>query len=255
MTARRKREWFDDETFWRDLYPFMFPEKRLDEAVGQIEQLLALAAPPGKSVLDLCCGPGRHSVALAKRGFSVTGVDKTRFLLNKARARARAAKVQIEWVFRDMRDFVRPDSFDLALSLFTSFGYFDDKAQDAAVLGHIFASLRPAGVFVIDVMGKERLAAIYQPTTSTVLPNGASLVQCHEIIDDWTRVRNEWILIRRGQAKSFPFDLTIYSGQELRDRLEGAGFVDVKLYGNMVGDPYGEKAQRLVAVARKPPAA
>ncbi|NIQ95035.1 MAG: hypothetical protein GWN87_13130 [Desulfuromonadales bacterium] len=59
-------------------------------------------------------------------------------------------------------------------------------------------------------------------------------------------------MIRKGRAKSFKFHHTIYSGQELRDRLQRAGFTDVKLHGNLDGDPYGPEGQRLVAVARKP---
>lgn len=152
----------------------------------------------------------------------------------------------------DMRDFGRADAFDLVLSMFTSFGYFDDKDEDLGVLRNMLTSLRPGGVCLIEVMGKERLASILQPTTSDVLPDGTKLVQRHEIFDDWTRIRNEWILIRKGRAKSFRFHHTIYSGQELKDRLEQAGFAGVKLHGNLDGDEYGPNAQRLIAVARKP---
>ena len=77
------------------------------------------------------------------------------------------------------------------------------------------------------------------------------LVERHEIYDDWTRVRNEWVLIRKGKAKSFKFNHTIYSGRELRDRMQRAGFVDVKLHGNLDGDEYGPNAERLVAVGYK----
>jgi hypothetical protein len=105
-----------------------------------------------------------------------------------------------------------------------------------------------------DVMGKERLACILQPTTSDSLPDGATLVQQHEIFDEWTRIRNTWLLIRQGRVKHFTFHHTIYSGQELRDRLEQVGFVDVALYGNLDGDEYGPNAQRLIAVAHKPEA-
>jgi len=252
MSARRKREWFDNDSFWRDLYPFMFPEKRFADAVEQVDKAITLAKPKGKSVLDLCCGPGRLSIALAQKGFVVTGVDRTGYLLDKAKARARAAKVKVEWVQADMRDFVRPDTYDLVLSMFTSFGYFDDKSQDVAVLGNMFASLRPGGSCLIDVGGKEWLAKVLQPTTSEVLPDGTKLIQHHEIFDDWTRIRNEWILIRKGRAKSFRFHHTIYSGQELRDQMAGAGFVDVRLYGNLDGDEYGPNAQRLIAIGRKP---
>jgi 2-polyprenyl-3-methyl-5-hydroxy-6-metoxy-1,4-benzoquinol methylase len=251
-TAKRKKEWFDDDSFWRELYPFMFPEQRLAAAVEQITSALALAKPSGKSVLDLCCGPGRCSIALAKKGFRVTGVDRTAFLLNKARAKAKAARVNIEWIQQDMRDFVRPGAFALVLSMFTSFGYFDDKEEDVTVLRNMFTSLQPGGAILLELLGKERLAKILQPTTSNVLPDGTLMVERHEIFDDWTRIRNEWLLIRRGRVKSYKFHHTLYSGQELRDRLERAGFVAVKLYGNLDGDEYGPNAERLVAVARKP---
>jgi SAM-dependent methyltransferase len=248
----RKKEWFDNESFWRELYPFMFSDRRFADATDQVAKLLKLAKPRGKSALDLCCGPGRCSIALAKRGFSVTGVDRTKFLLDKARAKARAARVKIEFLQQDMRDFLRPNSFNLALSMFTSFGYFDDKHEDQLVLQNIFKSLKPGGVCVIELLGKERLAKVLQPTNSTTLPNGTVIVERHEIFDDWTRIRNEWLLIRNGRTKSFKFHHTIYSGQELRDLLQRAGFASVSLYGDLSGSPYGPDSERLVALARKP---
>lgn len=252
MKGDRKRDWFDDDSFWRGVYPFVFPEKRMAAARQEMSQALRLTKPRGKSVLDLCCGPGRCSIALARRGYSVTGVDRTRYFLERARRNARAAKVRIEWVLEDMRDFVRPGAFDLVLNMFTSFGYFDDKREDLVVLANMFTNLRPGGVCLIDVLGKECLARIYQPTTSEALSDGSLLVQRHEIFDGWTRIRNVWILIRKGKARNFAFHHSVYSGQELRDRMEKTGFVDVRLYGDLDGSEYGTDARRLVIVGRKP---
>ena len=252
MSSRRKKEWFDDDAFWQEFYSFMFTEQRFTDAPIEIQKLLSLSKPNGKMVLDLCCGPGRCSVALAKAGFKVTGVDRTKFLLNKARAKAKKEKVKIEWVQMDMRDFVRPNAFNLVLSMFTSFGYFDNRREDLKVLKHIFRSLIPGGAFVIDVTGKEWLARIFQPTRSYNLPDGTKVIHRSEIFDDWTRVRNEWILIRKEEAKTFRFHHTIYSGQELKDRIEQTGFAKVKLFGNLDGDEYGPDAQRLIVVGYKP---
>jgi SAM-dependent methyltransferase len=252
MSFRRKKEWFDDNAFWQEFYPFMFPEQRFTDAPIEMQKLLSLSKPNGKTVLDLCCGPGRCSVALAKAGFKVTGVDRTKFLLNKARTKARKEKVKIEWIQMDMRDFVRPNAFNLVLSMFTSFGYFNNKHEDLKVLEHILTSLKPGGVFVIDGAGKEWLAKVFQPTRSDDLPDGTKFIQRSEIFDDWTRVRNEWILIRKGRAKTFRFHHTIYSGQELKDRLEQTGFAKVKLFGNLDGYEYGPNAQRLIVVGYKP---
>jgi hypothetical protein len=101
-------------------------------------------------------------------------------------------------------------------------------------------------------MGKERLARIFLATSSTTLPDGATLVERREIIDDWTRIRNEWLIIRGDTLQRYPFDLNIYSGQELRERLERVGFTSVKLYGSFEGEEYGYDAQRLVVTGRKP---
>ena len=160
MNTQRKREWFDDDVFWRELYPYMFPEKRFADATAQIGQVLELTKPEGKAVLDLCCGPGRWAIPLAQKGFSVTGVDRTQFLLNVAKAKAKAARVRIEWVRADMRDFLRPDSFDLVLSMLTSFGYFDRKDEDRLVLRNMFTNLKAGGVCLFDLSGKEQLARL-----------------------------------------------------------------------------------------------
>jgi SAM-dependent methyltransferase len=250
-TQRRKKEWFDDDSFWRELHPFLFTRERLAAGPEHVEKALALARPRGRRALDLCCGPGRCSIALAQLGFSVTGVDRTKLLLDRARSRARRAGARVEWVQADMRDFIREEAFDLTLSMFTSFGYFDDKEEDRVVLSNVLASLKPGGVLVMELVGKEFLAGGFQPVTMDELPDGSRLVHRHEIFDDWTRLRNEWVLIRQGRTRTFTFHHTIYSGQELKDRLLGAGFADVKLYGSLEGDPYGLDAQRLVAVARK----
>jgi len=198
------------------------------------------------------CGPGRFAIALAQRGCQVTGVDRTRFYLDKARAKARLARVRIEWVQADMRDFVRPEAYNAALSMLTSLGYFDDKREDLQVIQNMFASLIPGGLCLIDLMGKEVLARIAQPTTSEILPDGTRSVIRHEICGEWTRVRNEWMFIRNGRVKTYRFQHTIYSGQELRELVEQAVFVDVRLYGNLDGSEYGLNAQRLIAVGRKP---
>jgi SAM-dependent methyltransferase len=245
------REWFENEAFWREMYPYMFDAQQFAKADEEVRKILKLTGVRRGAVLDLCCGPGPHSVALAKRGFQATGVDRTRFLLNKARRLARSVPARVEFDRADMRDFVRPDAYKLALNLETAFGYFDNKDDDRRVLRNIFASLKPKGVCVIDVFGKERLAKGFAETTSTRHSDGSMLIQVHEIFDDWTRIRNEWILLKGNRGRRFKFHRTIYSGQELKDLLRQAGFAEVKLYGDFDGQPYGLDAARLMAVARK----
>lgn len=243
--------WFEDESFWSTFYPYMFSDENIERAEEQVEKLLQLVDFQGRTVLDLACGPGRHSVVLAGRGYQVTGVDLTSYLLEKARERAASAGVEVEWVQADMRRFVRPEAFDLALSMFTSFGYFQDRDDDRLVLRNLYRSLKPGGVLVIDVAGKEWLARRFEATDSEELADGVLMVQRRAVRDGWSRLHNEWILIKDGRVDSFEIEHTIYSGQELIDRLSEAGFENLRLYGDLDGNDYDLEAKRLIAVARK----
>jgi SAM-dependent methyltransferase len=243
-------DWFADESFWTEIYPFEFPPSVIDAGVAQVDRALALGGVTGGHALDLGCGPGRHAIPLARRGFAVTAVDLSAFHLARAREYAERAGVALELVQADMRAFVRPGAFDLAVSIFTSFGYFEDPVDDRRVLDNVRRSLRPGGVLVMDVASKERLARVLHPTLSERTADGALLVQRHEIVDDWSRVRNEWTVVRDGRARTFEFFLRVYSGQELKSLLGAAGFAHVKLYGALDGRPYDLQAERLVVVAR-----
>jgi SAM-dependent methyltransferase len=243
--------WFENENFWRDLYPYMFPMERLAAAPEQVDQLLALSGIHTGSVLDLCCGPGRHSVALAHKGFAVTAVDRTPYLLNRARAHAADSAATIDFVLQDMREFRRTGAFDLAVNLFTSFGYFETPAEELRVLQNVHESLRDGGVFVMELLGKEYLAAHYVPARCSDYADGTVLLQRAKVRDEWTRVFSEWTLIQGDVARTYKFDHFIYSGRELKDLLLRTGFSEVRLYGDLRGSAYGTDAQRLVALARK----
>jgi SAM-dependent methyltransferase len=229
----------------------MFPEIGFQVAAEEAGKIVDITGCAQGALLDLCCGPGRHAVPFAKRGFRVTGVDRTALLLEKARDYAAREDVEVEWVSADMRSFRRPNGFDLAISMFTSFGYFEDPVENLAVLENVFASLKAGGVFVLDVMGKEVIARIFQPTSSREVPGEGQLVERRRATDDWNRMDNEWLLIKEDRVRSFRFRHWIYSGRELRELLMEAGFSKVALHGNLDGASYGPNAARLIAVARK----
>jgi SAM-dependent methyltransferase len=190
-------------------------------------------------------------VALAERGIRVTAVDRTSSYLERARETARKQNVEVEWIRSDMREFVRPQAFDLAISMFTSFGYFDRAEDDRRVLENIHESLRPGGVLVMDLAGKEIVAGRFAATRHTLAPDGVLLVEVRSVLDGWERMENEWILIRDAKARSFHFSHTIYSGAEIRRLALEAGFDPVRIFGDLEGAPYGREAKRLVVVARR----
>lgn len=170
-------EWFADESLWRELYPYVFPTERVAAARRQVSAILALTGVTGGAVLDLCCGPGRHAVEFARRGFTVTGVDRSPFLLERARRKAAAAAATVEWVLDDMRHFARPATFLLACNLFTSFGYFKREQDNLRVLGNLRESLREGGTLVMDMVGKEHMEHVGLAPRHTRFTDGTVLLQ------------------------------------------------------------------------------
>jgi SAM-dependent methyltransferase len=241
-------QWFENEAFWQTFYPWMFSAARFEAAGSEVDRVLALSGVSAGSVLDLCCGPARHSAVLAQKGFAVTGVDRSPFLLSKAREHT--ADMPIELVEADMLYFVRPAAFDLALSLFTSFGYFETRGQDLQVLRNIRASLKPGGVFLIDVMSKEYICGHPMPTRWEDMPTGELLIQHYDVFPGWGRIRVQWLLIEGERVRRFEFQHNVYSGQELTGLLERAGFEEIQLFGSLEGTPYDTSATRLIARAR-----
>jgi SAM-dependent methyltransferase len=244
-------EWFEDETFWRDFYPYIFTPDRFSAAKEEVSQIIALTQCGEGRVLDLCCGPGRHAVEFAQCNFLVTGIDTSTFLLDRAREHGLAGGVSIEWILEDMRSFIRPAAFDLVCNLYNSFGYFQNEHDDLQVLRNVHGSLKESGVMIIDVLGKERLARTWQSASCTEFPDGTLFLQRPNVRDDLCRLSTDWSLIKNDTSRSVRIEHTIYSGRELKDRLLVCGFRSVRLFGDLLGSEYNLYAKSLVAVARK----
>lgn len=243
--------WHDDDAFWEEFAPLMFGPAQWSAAADEIEGVLARAAvAPAGRVLDMCCGPGRHSLALARRGFRVTGVDRTRAYLEQARAAAAAEGLAVEWVEADARAFRREGAFDLALSLYTSFGYSEDPADDRRLMANLRASLAPGGTLVVDLLGKEILARIFQQRDWQPLEGGGFALQERQVARDWGWMENRWVILRDGAVREHRFGHRLYAGTELVALLRDVGFETVSLFGDFAGAPYDHRAQRLLAVAR-----
>ena len=247
------KQWFESDKFWATYGPAIFNPDILKSTPVQVDKILEWTAPePGAHVLDLGCGVGRHSLELARRGYRVTGVDRTRLFLAEARKTAKAEKLRVELVRSDMREFVRPDTFHLAINLFTTFGYFADPADDRRVLEHVYTSLRPKGRVVLDTMCKEVLARIFQPKDWRRLADGSILLEERQVLDGWSRVWLNWTLVKDGQVHEHFFEHRLYAGSELAGLFASVGFRDVQVFGGFDGSPFDHQAKRLIVVATKP---
>ncbi|MGA7869556.1 MAG: class I SAM-dependent methyltransferase [Candidatus Binatus sp.] len=245
-------EWYEDDEFWESFAPFFFTPERVESSGAQADGLIKLlGVAPGQSVLDLCCGIGRHSIALARRGLAITGVDRTRAFLDRAEASARKEGVTVEWVQEDMRTFRRTNAFDGAINCVTSFGYFADQAEDLLVARNLHDALKANARLVIEMMGKEVLARNFNERTWERLPDGAILLQERKLRSGWDWLESHWTMIGRKRRMELTFSCRPYSGAEIREVLKQAGFREVELFGSLSGSPYDNRAERLVAVATK----
>lgn len=241
--------WHEDDAFWTTAIGWMLRERTASapEEVANLVSLVRTHLPA--SVLDLGCGIGRHAIELARRGFEVTGVDRTRDFLAEARRSASSQALDVEFVEADMRRFRRPDTFDLVVNLLTSFGYFEDPADDARVVRNVHESLREGGAAVFDMMGKEVLASIFEPREWRERDGDLWLYE-RRVTNAWSWLENRWVLIRDGHREEFALGHRLYAATEFTDLLESCGFTETKVYGDLEGEAYDHEASRMVVVAR-----
>lgn len=205
----------------------------------------------GPKILDAGCGPGRISVELALRGARVTGVDLIRPFLNAAHDSADDEGVALDLVQADLRAFVRPESFDAAVSLYTSFGYCDTIEEDMQILKNVSASVKKGGWFVLEMTGRE--IAVRDFTEGEWFERGGFTVLTEfSVVGAWEGLRSRWMLIDdSGRKIDHAFVQRLYSAVELKRLMLASGFSSVEVYGDFDFSPYNEKARTMVLVARK----
>lgn len=245
------KPWHEDDMFWETWGPVMFSQQRLADSPAEVERIVSLLGiRPGACVLDLCCGVGRHSLELARHGFDVTGVDRTRRYLDQASEQADKEGLKIEFVQDDMRTFCRPDTFDAVINMFTSFSYFEDPEEDRQVVVNVYRSLISGGVFLLETMGKEILARIFLERNWHE-ENGVLILEERKVSRNWGWMENRWIMFKDDKRTEFKVTHRLYSATELAAVLAGCGFTQVDVYGDLEGGAYDQTAKRMVVVGHK----
>src|SRR6266567_6829341 len=204
--------WFEREEDWVLKCPVIFSKKMTQFTFLEVNGLLKLVGPLNESgrVLDLCCGIGRHSIALARKGFRVTAVDITKPYLNMAMDSASQEGLSIDFLQSDMRNFCRPDSFDLIVNLGTSFGYFENAQDDITVLENVYKSLAGGGKFVIEILGKEVVAATFRRLHEMEF-DGFRVISESRVLEDWRLIECKRTIVREDSRKEIIAYHRIYS--------------------------------------------
>ena len=235
------REFFDDDYLF--LYGAALTPERTEQEVAGLVSLLRLA--PGARLLDLCCGDGRHAVALQRRGFAVTGVDASRPLLDGARRRALRVGESPALVQADARQLPLRRSFDAALLLFNSLGYGTD--QDS--LAMLRAAREAAPQLVVECAHRDEQVRRAAPgVTRDWLELGRVRVLTERWIDPVEGTAHA--VFRFGEPeKEKRLRHRLYSATELVALLRAAGFARVDCYGGYDRRPFAIDSPLLVARA------
>lgn len=151
----KNKDWFAS---WFDTSYYHILYKHRDYSEGQafLKNLIAfLKLEKSDLILDLACGKGRHSIYLNSLGFQVIGADLSK---NSIKYAKQFETETLKFVEHDMRNPFK-NKFDVILNLFTSFGFFEDDAEDIAILQNIKDGLNRNGMAVIDFMNSKKVVS------------------------------------------------------------------------------------------------
>ena len=149
MTHDPVSTWYDDfftelpNAFWRAAVPPEATEAEIDFLVRTV------GLRPGDSVLDVCCGSGRHALELARRGYRVTGIDVSAEAIAYARQTAADEGLAVDLRVGDMRALPTDVRADLAICMGNAFGYLEHEGTQA-FLADLSRVVRPGGALVLD---------------------------------------------------------------------------------------------------------
>jgi SAM-dependent methyltransferase len=144
-----EKNWFKD-WFNSPYYHLLYKNRDEKEAFKFIDQLINYLEPAaGSRMLDVACGKGRHSKALAEMGFDVTGIDLSFESINAA---LEYQDTNLHFFQHDMRLPFWINYFDYAFNFFTSFGYFKTKREHNNAVRTIAQSLQMNGTLVMDYL-------------------------------------------------------------------------------------------------------
>ncbi len=237
------------EDYLRIYEPILTLERTQREVDG-IVNLLAL--PQGSSILDLCCGHGRHTIPLAQRGYNVTGQDLSEVFLREAEKEAVAKGVHVDWVHSDMRNIPFENEFDAVINIFTALGYFETQDEDQQVLKQVYKALKPGGLFLLETLHREALMRRFEPHTIEHHPDGLIVLEERKLDLLTSRVNVKLTMIYPdGARKEYGHAARVYSLTELAQMLTRAGLQVKAYYGAWNNQELTIDSFRLILLAQK----
>ena len=149
LSKMATKAWYKD-WFNSPYYHLLYNNRDEDEAQAFLKRLITYLNPKTTAkMLDVACGKGRHSKALAEMGFDVTGIDLSQSSIKEAKL---DESENLHFYQHDMRLPFWINYYDIAFNFFTSFGYFRTDREHNNAIRTIAQSLHKDGFFIIDYL-------------------------------------------------------------------------------------------------------
>jgi SAM-dependent methyltransferase len=215
----------------------------LEDADHHVDLIVrATGARAGMRVLDVPCGTGRIAKRLVERGLDVVGVDITDRFLDEARA----AGLVVERA--DMRELPFEDTFDVAICMWGSFGYFDDDGNLAQARAACKA-LKPGGRYLIDTLCAEAILPSFRER-DWFEAEGTFVLEHRAYVVGTGRVETRWTFLRGADRQEQMTSIRLYTLHELTDLLREAGFSAFTAFDDELAD-FALGSRRLWLVATR----
>ncbi len=240
------KTFFDENylLFWGKRVAFDFTKKEVNFLVKNIP------IKKQDKILDLCCGHGRHTIELAKRGYYIEGLDYSDYELGLARKEAEKRKLIIKFRKGDARYFQSAKKFDVILNMFTAFGY-GSKIDDQKLLNNVSKHLKKGGKFLIDLMNLIWIFRHFRQKKTERL--GSNIYARITRNFDFTKNVNyeTRVIFKNGKKEIYKLECHIYSLPEMIEMLDTVGLKFQKVWGSFSGKPYGLDSKRMIILAKK----
>jgi SAM-dependent methyltransferase len=232
------REMFSS-ALWQGLQLAWEDADDADEDADRVARALDLR--PASRVLDVPCGTGRIARRLRAGGHHVVGIDVTPAFLAEAR------RSDLPVIRADMRTSVlRPGTFDAAICVWGSFGYFDETGNRAQARA-LADALAPGGRCLVDTIVADSLLPVFEPSAAWDL--GETHVDEARRYDEGTkRIETTWTFTRGDARAQHVTSVRLYSLAEITDLFAGAGFSSFQAFDGELA-PFDTSKSRLWLVA------
>jgi SAM-dependent methyltransferase len=241
-----QKEWFS-EWFNSPYYHILYKNRDEKEAEFFLQNVIqTFGFNPSQKIVDLACGKGRHAIYLNSLGFDVTGVDLSAKSIDFA---SQFANERLHFEVQDLRCLHFSQPFNVALNLFTSFGYFKSMEENKLVMKNIYSILAPNGLLLIDFMNVECvLQQLIERENKTI-----SGIQFH--ITKW--VERGFIFKRievfdKNEHFEYTEKVQILTKENFESLLQSSGFIIKHFLGNYALNPFKkDQSERLILVAQR----